>query len=108
VGTVDKFRRGDQDGDRGLDPRTFEYLDFAAATVTEYPAGADRAQLFVCPAAAAPCDCDDYVAGGFGSPSGPTTLASARPAPGRMVAGELGSLVRPCGSDREEITAESA
>lgn len=56
-------------------PGTFEYLDFVTATVTGYPAGADQAQLFVCPSANAPCDSDDdYVPGGIGTPPAPTSL----------------------------------
>jgi uncharacterized repeat protein (TIGR01451 family) len=61
---------------------TFEYLDFTSATVTQYPAGADQAQLYVCPEASAPCDESEWVAGGTGTPPGPSSLSlPALPAP---------------------------
>ena len=67
-------------------PDTFEYLDFTSATVTQYPAGAAQAQLFVCPAPAAPCDSEDeWVAGGTGTPPAPSVLAL----PGSVPAGEV-------------------
>ncbi len=65
---------------------TWKYLDFASATVTQYPAGAVQAQLFLCPSANPPCDSEtDYVAGGTGTPPGPSTLAL----PGGVPAGDV-------------------
>jgi uncharacterized repeat protein (TIGR01451 family) len=85
---------------------TFEYLDFVSATVTQYPAGANQAQLFVCPSASAPCDSDaDFVAGGTGSPPGPSTLALPPSVPaGDVVAVRVvftapnGSIIQPVGN----------
>ena len=54
---------------------TWEYLDFTSATVTQYPTGASQAQLYVCPAASAPCDDSEWVAGGTATPPAPSTLA---------------------------------
>lgn len=66
--------------------QTWEYLDLVSVTVSQYPAGAEQAQLFVCPSANAPCDSDDdYVAGGTGAPPGPSTLAL----PGAVPAGDV-------------------
>jgi uncharacterized repeat protein (TIGR01451 family) len=68
-------------------PATWEYLNFTAATVTQYPAGAEQAQLFVCPAASAPCDDSEWVAGGTGTPPGPSTLALPGSVPADQVVG---------------------
>lgn len=65
---------------------TFEYLDFTGATVTQFPEGADQAQLFLCPSANAPCDADDdFVAAGTATPPAPATLDPAPVDPGDVV-----------------------
>lgn len=69
-------------------PDTWEYLDVVAVTVTQFPAGADQAQLFVCPEDDAPCTDDaDWVAGGSAAPPGPASLAFPGSVPADQVVG---------------------
>ncbi len=66
---------------------TYDYLDVTAVTVTQYPADATQAQLLVCPQASAPCDDSEWVAGGTGTPPGPSTLAFPGLVPAAQVVG---------------------
>lgn len=80
-------------------PETFEYLDVVGVSVTEWPAGADSAQLFVCPQADAPCEEADWVAGGTSGPPGtPAALALPGTVPADQVVGVRVVFTAPDGS----------
>lgn len=77
-------------------PDTFEYLDVTGITVTQYPAGADTATLFVCPEADAPCSETEWVSAGTGTAPGPSTLTTA-PVPADEVVGVRVVFTAPAG-----------
>ncbi|MFZ1491603.1 MAG: DUF5979 domain-containing protein, partial [Ilumatobacteraceae bacterium] len=66
---------------------TWQYLDVTGVTVTQYPAGADQAALFVCPASVAPCTEAEWVAGGTALPPAPSSLTFPLGVPASDVVG---------------------